>query len=519
MSTEPALATARLQSIVAVALGAIALLWIVLLNGQPFFWPDTSTYVREVDAAIVRLFGPSVATSWTNLDSAPAANTQSKSSGAEITAHNSESDSPKKSSQSRHIISLRNGIVLEGRSVYYGVLLYAGDLIGGFWFTVSVQALIVSYVIFFLFVKCLSLSLRSFLFSICLIALFSTAPFYVGLLMPDIFAAVTILTSAILLLFWPKMTTLEHIMMATLLAFSIMCHTSHLLLCACIVSVYIFVSSFTKLRSTNFRVAAIATVAICLFSGALAELAFNRVVSDVLGFAPIRPPFITARLIDLGPGLKYLVANCPAHPLAVCGFLDRLPQMADTFLWSQSADNSVFATAPTSTKVALGNEQFLFFVHVLMFDPLGVLFAALRAASSQLITCGLSEFHYCADCSTLNIADLPARYQTTIRETLSYRNIWPIAAFTRIDAIVVVISVGLIVGIGGKHKLLCFGQMQSGIFAVMGVIVTGLISNAIICGLFSTIHDRYQARVVWLLPCLAMAMLCSEVLRRDREYG
>ena len=44
------------------------LLLVTVVNGQPFFYPDTSNYVRAPDAAVVWLFGERFATSWTSAD-------------------------------------------------------------------------------------------------------------------------------------------------------------------------------------------------------------------------------------------------------------------------------------------------------------------------------------------------------------------------------------------------------------------------------------------------------------------
>jgi hypothetical protein len=35
-------------------------------------------------------------------------------------------------------------------------------------------------------------------------------------------------------------------------------------------------------------------------------------------------------------------------------------------------------------------------------------------------------------------------------------------------------------------------------------VVFGVIVNAVVCGVMSGPHDRYQARVAWLLPALAL---------------
>ena len=46
-----------LHSILLVVVSSIAFLWPAMLNGGPFWFPDSSTYIRAADAAAVTLTG------------------------------------------------------------------------------------------------------------------------------------------------------------------------------------------------------------------------------------------------------------------------------------------------------------------------------------------------------------------------------------------------------------------------------------------------------------------------------
>jgi hypothetical protein len=505
-----------LKHALSIVVGAFVLLWIALLNGQPFFFRDTTNYIRVPDAAIVTLLGPRFATSWTGAEVLNARGAQSASAGSNLVPPVTEPlpNSTGEALQSKSTNSLKEGVVLAGRSPYYGMLLYLGELAGDLWLTVFVQALVVAYLAFVLIVRCLGSSMRSYALSIGCIACFSTVPYYVGFLMPDIFAGATILTTSMLLAFWDRLTRHERVTLAMILAYSIMCHTTHLLICVAIVAVYTFVSVFTKFQSQSFRVGSLATIAICILTGVLGELAFSIVISRMIGFPPTRPPFITARLVELGPGYQYLIAHCLDHVFAVCQFLDRLPLAADTFIWGHENTNSVFASAPAETKRALGSEQFAFLLNVLLFDPVGVLVSALREGWNQLVTFGLAEFNYCSGCGLSSFGDLPAKYEIILRNTLVFRNIWPVVTFEMVYraavilALVSIIAIAVIFFVQRSRRHAFFHlQIQSipaWLFVGAGV---GIVSNAFICGLFSAIHDRYEARVIWLIPLLAMALL------------
>jgi len=44
----------------------------------------------------------------------------------------------------------------------------------------------------------------------------------------------------------------------------------------------------------------------------------------------------------------------------------------------------------------------------------------------------------------------------------------------------------------------------SGFWKFAGLVLFGVVLNAAVCGMLSGAQDRYQARVVWLVPLLAL---------------
>lgn len=520
--------SAYLKSAVVVVIGAMMLLWIALFNGQPFFFfGDTPTYVREIDTLVVRAFGPRFATPWTLAD---VAQTSGPRFAASPTSHETRVNKalPPNSiglalPQVKHTNSADSGVVLAGKSVYYGALLYMGELAGGFWLSVFGQALVVAYVIFILAVRCYSLSLAGFLISITTIASISTVSFFVAFLMPDIFAGVTILVTAILIAFWDNLKRFERVFLALILAFAVMAHVTHLLICGAMLGIYIVVNALSRFTYRRFRVGAVATIAACVAVGLLGELAFNLAVYKVFGVPPIRPPFVMARLIDMGPGYEYLKDNCSDASFTVCQFLEQLPlPNTETFLWSHDPGVGIFAPASPEIKRALGEEQYKFAIRVLMFDPIGVTLDLLRNGLRQLGTFGLEEFHY-HDHTGTNLRDvLPAEHYSKMQNTILYQYSWPARVFTIVDYFFVTLSLMLIAAVSAIRINRRVGErfwiqldacrlLPAWFFATVAV---GIVVNALICGDFSEIHDRYQARVIWLIPLTAVLLLVRCV-----QYG
>src|SRR5450631_1302644 len=189
----------RWRSTAAFVVLLIAFVWPALYNGQPFFFPDTTTYIRGADAGIQVAF-----------------------------KHKSAWSVPPDAQKS--VSSIEDKTVLAGRSPYYGALLYLGDLTHGFWLTVIVQACAV--------LGAIGLALRAArvpmwphgrVIAAC-IAVATTAPFFSSLLMPDVFAGVAILTAAVLLSVRQRLTSREYVVSFVLLVAAAAFYDSHVLI-------------------------------------------------------------------------------------------------------------------------------------------------------------------------------------------------------------------------------------------------------------------------------------------------
>ena len=110
---------------------AAALLWPALVNGGPFWFPDTSTYIRGADAAYVAATGDT--TEWSGeIDKVVI--TQPSDRTAPVIAGKAPPSAQVKP-------------VLSGRSIYYGASLYAPMQLIGSWGAVIVQALLVAFAV------------------------------------------------------------------------------------------------------------------------------------------------------------------------------------------------------------------------------------------------------------------------------------------------------------------------------------------------------------------------------------
>ncbi len=462
-----------------------SLCWSAFLNGQPFFFADTTAYVRGVDVAVQKALG--VTTVWSNAD------------GSDDGGQAVQAAAPQPAAS---LSSVKQNAVLAGRSVYYGALLYAGHMAGGFWLTVFVQALFVA--------ACIFLTLKTFfgegfvrtVVAIGVLAVVTPVSFFTAYLMPDIFAGIAILACVNLLVFGPRLRGAELAFWFVVLSLALTFHSSHLLIGVAFAVLGLALAAFLGGKG---RWLASAVLFAAILTAILAEGVFNLAVTKIVGSPPIRPPFLMARVIEDGPGYAYLKQACRDNRYAVCAFADRLPMSSDDFLWNPDPKGGVFATADAPTRRALSAEQMAFLAGVMAFDPFGQLAVSLSNGFKQLGLFGLTEFNYSGGTRRYFAAKLPSLYLDPMKQTLAYKEAMPTAPLSWLIYATVFVSLGFIVSahlIGGKA--VARTAVPPEMLGFMALIVTGIVLNAMICGALSSPHDRYEARVIWLVPFVAL---------------
>jgi hypothetical protein len=386
--------------------------------------------------------------------------------------------------------------------VYYGALLYLGHLGGRLWPAVLAQAAAVLLAI--------ALTLRAFglftwtrltVVSLVLVAVTPVA-FFTSFLMPDVFAAVAILAIANLLVLGNRMPGWMVATWVALLSAALLFHTSHLLIA---LVALVVAPACALLARARMPVKGIAGVAAAVAAAVAGEAAFNAGVARLAGSPPIRPPFVMARMIADGPGYRYAAASCPEARLAVCRFVPRLRTTDfEAFLWSTDSARGVFAVADGRTRRRLASEQYRFAWATLAFDPVGQSVASLRNTGEQLGRVGLTEFNYNAHTKGFFTERVPGPYLEELKTTRAWSGAMPTRAMSVVIGAATVASLLYLVGAALPWRGTLPRDEALLIFAA--VVVGGLIVNAAVCGALAALADRYQARVVWLLPLVAMLL-------------
>ncbi|HKO70502.1 MAG TPA: hypothetical protein VJV58_06185 [Bradyrhizobium sp.] len=386
----------------------------------------------------------------------------------------------------------------------YGGLLYLGELLGGLWASIAIQAAAALTAIGFTLRHLKLFTWQKFVFTALILGSISSLPFFTSFLLPDIFAGLALLAAANLLALGHGLTRWEQIFWFSILTAAVVFHPSHL----AIVLMILAVAVVARLLSTKISRTGMLALALAAGVGFASEIAFGLVVQKLLGVPVARPPVVMARIVADGPGASYLRGKCPEAGLVACEFADRLLLNSDAFLWDTSPASGIYAPAPVEKRRQLGNEQLRFLAAVLAYDPVGQVTAWLKDGFQQLTMAGISELALAAKQASPSLPDVHAE---RMEGSLLLKNDFPIEFFSAMTLFTAILSLVFVwVTLIGSWKLV---SLEQKIFCF--VILLGEFSNALVCGALSGPHERYQARLTWLIPAVALLLYYERWLRSD----
>jgi hypothetical protein len=180
----------RLRELAAIIAVALALLWPAFVNGEPFYMADTPSYLRGADGAVHELTGASSA--WSD----------------ELQKRFADGAPALKSAEAQHA-SAEPAVVLKGRSIYYGALLYAAQWLGNFWAVAIFQALLCAVAIMStVATSCRAMGRKTthlFMVGVGIaLAAFTPIGYFASYLLPDVFGGLGLLAVGHLLFFWQQ---------------------------------------------------------------------------------------------------------------------------------------------------------------------------------------------------------------------------------------------------------------------------------------------------------------------------
>jgi hypothetical protein len=301
-----------LSACAAIVFGAAFLMIPAIINGSPFVYWDTNTYL-----AFGRL-----------LDSPDP-------SAAIVTLQNDPAllSSPP-SAEARRILLEKAASYLGARSIAYSLFLSLTIDVATMWGAAFAQCVFVVACLFGALHSVMRSAphLPSFLLLCAGLAAVTPAPIVATLLIPDLFTAPMVLLIGSLFAGWPRLKRYQIALLASGIGVCALVHLSNAPIAALTALFGSVVLLFSKRQLLQPLIAS-AVVAVSLCGALVVNVALSDHAEKRLGARPLLPPFLSGRVIDDGPGKKYLENNCATSPYVLCQFADRI-NTGDAMIWS-----------------------------------------------------------------------------------------------------------------------------------------------------------------------------------------
>lgn len=418
-----------------------------------------------------------------------------------------------------------------GRALSYSALFGATQAVWPIWGTPALQGALTLGALGWLGARLAALEgvdsdgRRRGALALCLVAGLSSAPWFVGLLLPDIFAGLGILAAAALMALHDRLGLAARAGLAALALAAAATHDTHLLALA-VLTAAAFVPGLAAPGPAGDRGRALRRLrglmlGVCAGGAALSALN-APILTRIAGEPPVRLPFLGAHLIDMGPGWEHLADNCPDAGYAFCTF-DIAPEATwEEILFSRTPGLGVYNLADPETRRALGDEQVRFALAVFADRP-GATAAGLAAdALRQLTRFSLDSLDPKLSDWDRYVGRLPARLRDRYgpdhafsaepgraAALLDPASVWIAAGALAAAAALIAAAVRL-----APQALAGADPAAARRLRLAGLLVAGVIFNGLICGMLASPYDRFQARVIWLVPVAAAVALAALPVRR-----
>ncbi|MFN4023772.1 MAG: hypothetical protein ACK4MQ_02975 [Hyphomonas sp.] len=508
--------TSRPADLALMAICVLILLLPAILNGRPFMFADFNQYFSIGKGLIDNLAGligagdPPPAISPAETAPAPA--------GEEA--------------ESGYFLA-----IAAGRSPLYSLAAYGLTAFASVWLLPVLQAALTVWLVF-RFVRCVG-GTRShgfYLGAFAILSFLSPLGLHVNFLMPDIFGGLLVLAAA-LLIFDKSQSLPENLLLAALVSAAAFLHTANLMLAGAAFVIAVILWRLPPARGlVNARAPLYLAAAALLAAGTMTG--YRAAITIATGTAPGSPNFLAARVYADGPGRLHLEEACAADPAryAHCVFAGHDYAHHNELIWGglPGPEKPTFIDSPPELKRALQAEEREFVINAIAARPLMQTTASLGNFGEALFSVGIAEVDEGAVHVIQNflgadpqaLAHIPGMERcldepSACREGNMFKTIWRhlvgIASLMAMAGFAGILAAWYVAHPDRRHAL----QLPSDRRWMIGMfLILMVLANAAICGMLSGVHDRYQARLVWVLPLMLLAVLPQlKLALRDGPSG
>lgn len=395
------------------------------------------------------------------------------------------------------------------RPIGYSLFLNLTSLRVSLWFTVILQSAILYYLIYLLFKAVINSRYCLEWSSVVtvLLSLTTGVSNYASQLMPDIFMAIMLLSVSVLLL-QKELKVIRLAFLTLVFLFTVISHFSILLVATVLVALVVVLNFKFRWYSKSTGVILLSWV----LAGWLILPTINNSYGAGFTISRSRNVSIVGRLIETGILKEYLKENCEKKNYSLCQYADSLPPYGYLFMWDMSSPlykGNCMQTGWGDCWIAKDKEYGGLIKDILKrpkyLKRLAII--TIKGTFDQAIDFNVGVL--------VSMKEGSAPYETikafypgnleAYKRAAQYQKYLYFKVISKMQMIGVAISIIAIIVIA-----ICFRKrirLQSPVFLLLFLLFAGIILNAAVCSAFSTVVDRYQSRVIWLIPFMFLILL------------
>lgn len=424
------------------------------------------------------------------------------------------------------------------RPIFYGLFTRLSNLILDLWGLLFLQSVLVIFLLL-KFAKTLfpNLSTKNSLIWLYLIGLTTSVPWFISQISADIFTSCLFLTMIILALICERATFRNILFLAVLMIAELCMHSGNLiigfLLFICILGLLLIQKkSWSHIRKFTLTV-------LGAFSIGYASIVTSNIIFDQ-GFTFNRwgKVIFLARVLEDGPGLRYLNEVCKTKDLKTCIALP-------LFNEASNKEKDLGLTKNPETKNLVlnallwdGGINLIGGLSVVNSEALEIIYGSIRAYPLQMAYAfsrntldqlGIfsvgnqfsSTVHLIAINNFIQI-HFPENYKSYIDSEQSGNRVSLVTGVLSLAYMIVIAISGCLMLVliipPLKNSPHWAGLSKNpSVYLVIFSLLGFLISNAMITGGISAVFDRYQSRVIWLLPAITFLFIIELMSSKSKN--
>ena len=382
---------------------------------------------------------------------------------------------------------------------FYGVFLLLTHLTITLWPVVIAQGAIAATLIYALLeIYCPDRSDVYLLTITLILAALTPLVWFAGQIMPDAFASVLVLSLFLIVFFSERLSQRQRLAIDAVFILSVLVHYSHLSLAVGLVGA-VQVWALTR----GGKLLGLRTAWACLAIAVATALVFNFARTGGVFLSRVTHIFPMSRLVQEGIVQRLLRERCDKSLYVLCAYRDDLKPDAGYYLYDANSPINKLGGFVGSRE-----ESVRIIIDSLRAYPVEHLKLAIRAAVSQLYRFragdGLGPYGEGTWIDKVVRKRFPREHACFAASRQQQGALWtdiqPLADLYALVVLVCAIASPAVVWLD-RHYV---GGATLKLHAFVWV---ALILNASITGVVSLPNDRYQARVIWLLPLAVMVSL------------